>query len=91
MGGDEFIICLTQLSHVNDVHTTLKKILESLNQAYTFLGGHTHITASAGVSIYPNDGIDANQLFKNADAAMYHAKASGRNQFQFFVEQKNNR
>lgn len=91
MGGDEFIICLTQLSHVNDVHITLKKILESLNQAYTFLGVHTHITASAGVSIYPNDGIDANQLFKNADAAMYHAKASGRNQFQFFVEQKNNR
>lgn len=88
MGGDEFIICLTQLSHVSDVHNTLKKIHESLNQAYTFLGVHTHITASAGVSIFPNDGVDANQLFKNADAAMYHAKASGRNHFQFFLEQK---
>jgi EAL domain-containing protein (putative c-di-GMP-specific phosphodiesterase class I) len=66
-----------------------KKILLSLNSPHPIGGKELHIDGSIGISVYPEDGEDAETLIKNADTAMYHAKESGRNNFQFFTTEMN--
>jgi diguanylate cyclase (GGDEF)-like protein/PAS domain S-box-containing protein len=84
LGGDEFVILLSEITYPEHAATSAKKILLSLS-APCFIGGQDlHINGSIGISIYPEDGEDAETLIKNADTAMYHAKESGRNNFQFF-------
>ena len=83
-GGDEFIVLLPSLSMRADAVSTAEKILDAFAQPFT-VGSHTlEITASVGLSIYPDDGIDAETLQRNADTAMYRAKATGRHGYQFF-------
>lgn len=83
-GGDEFIVLLQGLPKRAIVVATAEKILEAFSQPFT-VGNHTlEVTASIGVSVYPDDGVDAETLLRNADTAMYHAKASGRHGYQFF-------
>ena len=84
LGGDEFIILLTDLKDGNDSALTAEKILEELNQIDIKNKVNTKITASIGISTYPNDGDTPEQLIKNADTAMYYAKQSGRNNYQFY-------
>jgi EAL domain-containing protein (putative c-di-GMP-specific phosphodiesterase class I) len=88
-GGDEFVILLSEITHPEDAATSARKILLSLS-APCSIGGHDlHINGSIGISVYPEDGADAEALIKNADTAMYHAKESGRNNLQFFKADMN--
>src|SRR5438445_568223 len=88
-GGDEFVILLSEISHPEDAATSARKILFSLNAPHSIEGHDLDIAGSIGISIYPGDGEEAETLIKNADTAMYHAKESGRNNFQFFKSEMN--
>ena len=88
-GGDEFIVLLGENKNGRDAVLTAEKILEELTSAHTVENSQLHISASIGISIYPNDGLDAETLIKNADTAMYEAKQKGRNNYQFFKNAMN--
>src|SRR5229473_2849234 len=88
-GGDEFIVLLSEISHPEDAATSAKKILLSVSAPHSIGGQDLHIDGSMGISVYPGDGEDAETLIRNADMAMYHAKESGRNNFQFFKAEMN--
>ena len=88
-GGDEFLILLSEIAHPEDAATSAKKILRSLNASHCVGGQDLNIDGSVGISIYPEDGADAETLIKNADTAMYYAKENGRNNFQFFKREMN--
>src|ERR1700687_839557 len=88
-GGDEFVILLSEVAHPEDAATSAKKILRSLNASHSVGGQELNIEGSVGISIYPEDGADAETLIKNADTAMYYAKENGRNNFQFFKREMN--
>jgi diguanylate cyclase (GGDEF)-like protein/PAS domain S-box-containing protein len=90
-GGDEFVILLSEIAYPEDAATSAKKILLSLNLPCSIAGHALHTTGSIGISIYPDDGGDSETLIKNADTAMYHAKQSGRNNFQFFRKEMNHK
>ncbi len=89
LGGDEFVILLSSVHKTEDITHTLQRILASIAQPMTLNGLEFNISCSIGVSIYPEDGSQANVLLKNADSAMYKAKQSGRNNFQFFTRKLN--
>jgi diguanylate cyclase (GGDEF)-like protein/PAS domain S-box-containing protein len=89
LGGDEFIIVLRELAGPDDAVLVAEKILKALAAPVTALGHDLRVTPSIGISVYPDDGTEVLQLMKNADTAMYHAKASGRNNFQFFAPRMN--
>lgn len=88
IGGDEFVIVITELhSHVNPmslVRTTAEKILNSLNQTLIIANHPMTFTASLGIAVFPTDADNVQDLLKNADAAMYHAKNEGRANFRFY-------
>jgi diguanylate cyclase (GGDEF)-like protein/PAS domain S-box-containing protein len=88
-GGDEFVILLSEITYPEDAATSAKKILLSLSAPHSIGGHDLQVNASIGISVYPEDGENAETLIKNADMAMYHAKESGRNNFQFFKEEMN--
>lgn len=90
-GGDEFIILLSDIKNGEDAALTANKILEQLTLPHLIANNHLHITTSIGISIYPDDGFDAEMLIQNADTAMYHAKDHGRNNYQFFKAAMNAR
>jgi diguanylate cyclase (GGDEF)-like protein/PAS domain S-box-containing protein len=83
-GGDEFVILLSEIAYPEDAARSAKKLLLSLTAPHSIGGQDLRIDGSIGISVYPEDGEDAETLIKNADMAMYHAKESGRNNFQFF-------
>ena len=85
-GGDEFVILLADIEHTANAGRSAQKILTALVIPYFVNLHELDVTVSIGISIFPNDGQDADTLIKNADTAMYHAKASGRNNFQFFEQ-----
>ena len=88
-GGDEFVILLSEIAYPEDAATSARKILLSLSAPHFIGGQDLHIDGSIGISVYPEDGEDAETLIKNADTAMYHAKERGRNNFQFFKAEMN--
>ncbi|WP_051559998.1 bifunctional diguanylate cyclase/phosphodiesterase [Marinobacterium jannaschii] len=88
-GGDEFLVIMDRVPNQEAVEKVSEKVLNAFNKP-VYLGDHELlITASIGVSVYPQDGIDAETLLSNADAAMYSAKARGRNCFHFFTPMMN--
>jgi diguanylate cyclase (GGDEF)-like protein/PAS domain S-box-containing protein len=89
LGGDEFVVLLSEITHPVDAATSANKILHSVSVAHSIGGQELHIDGSIGISVYPEDGEDAETLIKNADTAMYHAKEKGRNNFQFFKAEMN--
>ena len=86
LGGDEFVALLPEVHEEKDVSTVALKILSSLARPFILAGQECRITASIGISLYPQDGQDEQTLTKNADIAMYHAKVEGKNNFQFYSE-----
>ena len=88
-GGDEFIIVLQEMERPNQAGITARRVLKALADPHKVGELDLHVTASVGVSVYPDDGPDAESLIKNADTAMYQAKASGRKTFQFFTPEMN--
>ncbi len=83
-GGDEFAILLDDVASENDIGHVARKVLETLTPAFDIEGRELYVSASLGISLYPNDGDDARTLLKNADTAMYRAKESGKNNYQFY-------
>jgi len=83
-GGDEFVVLLPDYKHAEDACMTAAKIVAALAPPFVIDGHELHVTASIGISTYPADARDADGLIKNADIAMYHAKARDRGSYQFF-------
>ncbi|MGI9510488.1 MAG: putative bifunctional diguanylate cyclase/phosphodiesterase, partial [Geminicoccaceae bacterium] len=82
MGGDEFILILQDLKSVDDVRPKISRILEAMHPTFQIGGQELHVTASIGVSLFPDDGRNADQLLKAADVALYRAKSAGRDRWQ---------
>ncbi|HEX5843180.1 MAG TPA: EAL domain-containing protein [Pseudomonas sp.] len=85
LGGDEFIILLPGLQHIDDAKRVAHKLLECFNQPIEVDEQDLFISASIGISRYPEDGEDVATLVKNADAAMYRSKARGRNRVEIYT------
>ena len=83
-GGDEFAILLDDVASEKDISAVAQKVIEMLAPPFEIDGQMLYITASIGVSLYPNDGEDSTTLIKNADIAMYRAKDLGKNTYQFY-------
>jgi diguanylate cyclase (GGDEF)-like protein len=83
-GGDEFVVLLSEVERSEDTAITARRMLQSVAEAHSIDQHDLHVTTSIGVSVYPDDGIDAETLIKNADTAMYQAKENGRQSYQFF-------
>ncbi|HEX6704410.1 MAG TPA: EAL domain-containing protein [Albitalea sp.] len=89
-GGDEFVICLPTLADGPHAIPIAEKLLEALRQPFSIGSNELHVRGSIGISLYPGDGQDADELMRAADAAMYHAKEKGRDTFRFFTAELNN-
>ncbi|MEO6080260.1 MAG: EAL domain-containing protein [Steroidobacteraceae bacterium] len=89
LGGDEFVVLLPELGDGKYAAAVAQKILVSIAKPFTLIGQDFRVSASIGISVYPLDGLDEQTLTKNADIAMYQAKAEGKNNFQFYSEKLN--
>jgi diguanylate cyclase (GGDEF)-like protein/PAS domain S-box-containing protein len=86
IGGDEFVLVFTGLKDTNRIPTLAGNIIDRLSQPYSVNDNVFDSSPSIGISIYPDDGDNIDELLKNSDIAMYHAKNQGRRNFQFFTE-----
>jgi len=89
LGGDEFVVLIRTIGHDTDVAHIAGKIGVALSAPYNIGEEVLHVSASIGISLFPEDGNDAVALLRNADTAMYHAKALGRANYQFYSEELN--
>jgi len=89
LGGDEFLLALGDLREPGDAMRVAVRLLESFGDPFELKEGEFFLSASIGIAVYPQDGSDMEELLKHADAALYHAKDSGRNTFEFFSESMN--
>jgi diguanylate cyclase (GGDEF)-like protein/PAS domain S-box-containing protein len=83
-GGDEFVVLLSEIEQPKDAALTARRLLEALAKSHSVDRRELHVTASIGVSVYPDDGLDAETLIKSADTAMYQAKENRHQSYQFF-------
>jgi diguanylate cyclase (GGDEF)-like protein/PAS domain S-box-containing protein len=88
-GGDEFVVLLSEAEQLEDAAIIARRILQAVAEAHSIDGHDRHVTTSIGVSIYPDDGLDAETLIKNADTAMYQAKEHGPQSYRFFKADMN--
>jgi len=89
LGGDEFVMLLNGLQKVGDIEHSMQRILAKVARPMVINGWDYSVSCSIGVSLYPDDGRDPAEILKNADAAMFKAKQSGRNNFQFYTRELN--
>jgi diguanylate cyclase (GGDEF)-like protein/PAS domain S-box-containing protein len=89
LGGDEFVVLVPGVRTMDECALVGEKIIGALAEPVRFEGRSLHISPSIGICLCPDDGEDVETLMRKADAAMYHAKASGRNNYQFFAERMN--
>ncbi|MCG2586588.1 EAL domain-containing protein [Massilia sp. TS11] len=89
LGGDEFVVLVPGIRSGEESTMVAEKIIDALAAPFPLEERMLHITPSIGICVYPDDGEDVDTLMRHADAAMYHAKASGRNNFQFFTQRMN--
>lgn len=88
-GGDEFIVLLPSITNAGDAGSAAQKLLDQLLLPYEIDAKELYISASIGIAVFPDDGVSADALLKHSDTAMYHAKETGRNNWQFFAPQMN--
>jgi diguanylate cyclase (GGDEF)-like protein/PAS domain S-box-containing protein len=84
LGGDEFAVMLSTLSAAQDAGIVAQKIIGCFQAPFPIQGSDVSTSASVGIALYPGDATELETLVKNADAAMYRAKAAGRNRYQFY-------
>ena len=89
LGGDEFVVMIENFTAPKDAIAVAQKVLASLAKPFFVDGQEFLMSASIGISTFPDDGKDAETLLKNADIAMYRAKDQGRNNYQFYSAQMN--
>ena len=89
LGGDEFVVLLEGFDQPDNIHTVTNRILRSLAKEQRFRDTSLSVTASIGISFFPEDGETVEDLLKAADTAMYHGKKSGRNTYQFYRKEMN--
>jgi diguanylate cyclase (GGDEF)-like protein/PAS domain S-box-containing protein len=89
LGGDEFTVLLSDVKDVQDLAKVARRLLDALSTPFQLEGHEVVISGSIGITARPLDGDDVETLLKNADAAMYHAKDRGRNNYQFYTESMN--
>ncbi|MBI3143728.1 MAG: EAL domain-containing protein [Pseudogulbenkiania sp.] len=87
LGGDEFVIVISHLDHIEDADNVARAVRATLAQPFEVEGRELRVSASIGISVYPEDGEDAETLLKHADAAMYRAKSGDANGIQFFARE----
>ena len=88
-GGDEFVILLAEIEQPQDAAHIAEKLLAAFALPHLVMGHELHVTWSIGISIFPDNGAEADTVMQNADTAMYHAKSCGRNNYQFFTADMN--
>lgn len=88
-GGDEFSILISDIREPDDAARVARRLLNNIPAIYQLDSHEVSVTTSIGISVFPEDGHTAEDLLKHADMAMYHAKTSGRNTYQFFTETMN--
>jgi diguanylate cyclase (GGDEF)-like protein len=88
-GGDEFLVLLSEVGRAKDAAVSADKVLAAVNTPHRIDNDDMHVTVSVGIGVYPEDGTDAETLLKSADTALFHAKAKGRNNHQFFKPEMN--
>ncbi|HBX68075.1 MAG TPA: hypothetical protein DEH25_01445 [Chloroflexi bacterium] len=84
-GGDEFVVMLENITHPEDIAQVAEKLTYEISRPVTIQGSPYSLSVSIGISIYPNDGSQIDQIIQNADAAMYRAKLRGKNTYQFYT------
>lgn len=89
LGGDEFAIILPGISRIESITTVAENIINKFSESFVISENECFVTASIGIAISPTDGDNAEVLLRNADTAMYRAKALGRSRFVYFKEQMN--
>jgi diguanylate cyclase (GGDEF)-like protein/PAS domain S-box-containing protein len=89
LGGDEFLILISEIESTDSVTDVARRILQRCAEPFEVDGHLMSTSASIGIAIYPEDGVDFDTLLKKADTALYHAKDAGRNDFHFFSESMN--
>jgi len=89
LGGDEFTILLEDIENIQTVAHIAERIIESVSLPMMLDRQEVHISTSIGIAVFPSDGNDVEEILQHADAAMYYAKAQGRNNFQFYTESMN--
>lgn len=90
IGGDEFILLIGDLAHVEEIHVVLDRVLAAVNAEIQIEGlSDLRLSASIGVTVFPDDNADADTLIRHADYAMYHAKEAGKNRYQLFDPEHN--
>ena len=90
-GGDEFIVLLSEVEESEDPAILARRVLQAVAESHSIDQHDLHVTASIGLSVYPDDGLDAETLIKHADTAMYQAKENGRQGYRFFTPAMNAR
>lgn len=90
-GGDEFVVLFSEADQWEDIAIAARRMLHAVAEVHSVEQHDLHVTASIGVSVFPDDGLDAETLIKNADTAMYQAKENGRQNCQFFKPEMNAR
>ena len=85
LGGDEFILLFPDIKNIEDATAIAQKIIEKLSEVFVLSDKELYITASIGISFFPQNGNNVETLVKNADTAMYYAKGEGRNNYQFYT------
>jgi len=88
-GGDEFVVLLTEVEAVRDAALAAEKLIAAMAAPHLIGVHRLHVTLSIGISLYPDDGKNVETVLRNADTAMYHAKRSGRNNYQAFTPDMN--
>jgi diguanylate cyclase (GGDEF)-like protein/PAS domain S-box-containing protein len=89
LGGDEFTVLLTEIREIQDAAKVARRILAALLEPFYLDSQEIFVSASIGITVYPSDGEDAESLLKNAEAAMYHAKDQGKDNYQFYNDSMN--
>ena len=91
LGGDEFVVLMPNVRRPEDAARIARRILEEFNKPFTIEDTEIFVSASIGISSYPNDGADEQTLLKHADVAMYQVKENGRNGYRFYAPEMNTR